>query len=280
MSWKRVAGFVATTDPLEAYGGIRLAEEALRSMHDQFVRGEVPMNGHHDSLLPIRTRNLVASLRPTERGGLGLWLEVDVHEEDWDRSGLARGWSYSAQEQIPPEEWPTPTQPVVSVTIAAGRFANADLIAALQLINRGFPVAGSRLFQFSALPPARIIVDMVWPVLTALGPNLAASAIWDGLKLLVLRFQVRKERARESGTGPVPIDKPIVEFHIAGGDFRAIAAVRTEDPDVLQKAMEVMSDSIKAAVAQLPPPPAENETRPPSIYLSYDDEGQGWKPPH
>jgi hypothetical protein len=175
---------------------------------------------------------------------------------------------------LEPEEWAAPDRPQVSVATDAARFLTDDLIAALQLVSRQFPVSGTHLFQFSALSSARVIIDVSWPLIVALGPNLAASAIWDGLKYLVLRSRIRSPQVDPSAAPTGVVDLPIFEFDVSGADFTARAVVRTEDPEVLNNAMAALRDGIAAAALRLPPP--TDDVSKPMLRLGYDEQ-EGWK---
>ncbi|MFC0503553.1 hypothetical protein [Micromonospora costi] len=247
VAWVDFSGFVATTDPLDAYGGISVPEQSLRNLMERLNSGSQSMTGHHDGLLPVRTRSVKAELRPTPRGGVGLWVEGEADEAEWTALGEVGGFSVGGRMDLAEEHWPAQPKAALRVSADLGWFPPEDLVAALRLMSRDFGVRGSHLLQLSALPPARIILEVALPVVAALGPNLAASALWDGLKLLLLRFQAKKGAlARQEPDVPIP--PPVFEFDVVGADdFRATAQLRTEDPEVLKLALGTMNAAIEAA---------------------------------
>lgn len=152
------------------------------------------------------------------------------------------GWTYI------PTRGQRIQKPDITIAADLGWFPTPDLLAALQLVSREFGVRGSQILQLSALPPAKIIVEIGLPIISALGPNLAASAIWDGLKFLLLRFRAGKEAlAKEQPS--VQVAPPFLDFEVTGSDFSARAQVRTEDPEVLRSALACMNSAIETVKA-------------------------------
>lgn len=80
----RVHSVVASSHPLEAYGGIQLSEEVIRELAAATGRGEVPMNIGHNLARPLRVSNVTSNTDRSDDGYLQALIAFDVEEELWE----------------------------------------------------------------------------------------------------------------------------------------------------------------------------------------------------
>jgi hypothetical protein len=134
---------------------------------------------------------------------------------------------------------------------------NEDVREALAVMAKDFRVTGKHFHQLAGEPPAQIVLEMTMFFLTQLGPNLAASAIWDGIKLLWTR---RKDNAAR---------KNILAINVRNGDRECIARIETDSEDVAKQALSTVSDAVQRVFDS----PAGDRPR---EIVTYDDGGE-WK---
>jgi hypothetical protein len=117
---------------------------------------KITRQAQHDSRLPMTFEVISAEIRPTQDGTLGVWVEVDVDEDEWERGGgdLRRGWSVTLTQpflQVPAEG-----APHVELNVDAAHFLEEDIEAAARELSSHFSVEVRRMYQFSVVPPPNI----------------------------------------------------------------------------------------------------------------------------
>lgn len=244
VQWVAVQSVLATTEPIPAYGGIAIARVALESMAESLNSGSVPMSANHDSRMAVRTRNVTASVRERAAGGHELFMSFEVHPEDWEKYGHLPGMSHTVLEPIRGEA--TRGKVVLAKFSADAAWFDDDvIIAASAATQAAFEVNDlvdnpgvmpGRVYQFSIIPDARVIIETSLALFNALGPNLAASAIWDGLKLLFVRRRAPKGADINSST--------TVEIKLENGDRSINACVTTSDHAVAKAAVDALQEAV------------------------------------
>ena len=244
----RVSAIVATTDPIPAYGGIRLAPGVLKGVLARIREGRLNFTADHDGRKRLNPKLLHAEIRHTERGSLGVFVELEVEEDEWARHGR-RAVSVAVSEPVTASSQLN-SSPCLSVAADASHFDDQSLEAAVKVLSSHFAVDGGRLFQFSELPPARIMIEMALLTLQVIPINLISSALYDGL-----RHFLRPRRA----------DKSIFEFRISDEERkRSInARIETSDPDILRSALTQMQTLYSGGT--------EDDT------YEFDDQDQEWR---
>lgn len=222
MAKEILSGFVATTDEIPAYGGVQLAEEALYEMARAIGGRTLPFWAEHDPLRQIPGKVLMAEPRTTERGTLGVWIEVEVPE------GAAigmRGFSYAAGMVV--EELGPADGPRVGFFADAASFTEEEIRGAGELLARqGLRVEAGPYFQFSADPATVVVLSIAADLLI----SIAGAAIWDAIKGFVRQdtsTEVRLEVTKASGE-----------------TVRAL--VRTDDPSVAREAVQDLAPIVEA----------------------------------
>ncbi len=260
MAWLTVETFVVTTKPVDAYGGIRIPAEEIYKIADQLrLHGTARMKGHHDARFPIRVQSIEVEVRPIGGDDLGVWMSAVVDEDDWNRIGGTRGFSIAVTEAL---EEVGLTLPEIQVHADASWFADDEIAEAVEILRRDYRTHGSRLYQFSMWPPAKIVIEAGWSLVMALGPNLAASAVYDALKLLILKKRARGQ-ARSFG------EPTIIDMKIRNGPKEATAVIRTDDPETLRIAMTTFSNAVDRIVS------ADSTDRGGAVW--FDSESQEWR---
>jgi hypothetical protein len=241
--WVVIDAVVATTDRLDRYGGIALSLSALEQMKRQIETSNIPFAGHHNHALPIRHRNVVLDIRSTDRGTYALHLEAEVVKSDWESLGPVFGMSFATSGPI---EGFDAAEGVALIAADAEWFADEDIVEAATALAQSLAdrsgleasVLPRRYYQFSVLPAAKIVIEVAWGLFSALGPNIAASVIWDGIKYLFVRRRKPKDVA-QSGA------ETVIDIHVKNGDASIVAVVRTSDENVAEKAVESLGEAIR-----------------------------------
>lgn len=175
---------MATTHPLPAYGGIRLAESAIRQLADQLATGSARMTYQHDPVRPMNCMNVTAGVEKTEDGEFAAWIECDVDEDEWQlydeelqTAGAPGGWSFSTVDNFARRG-----QPPYDMEIAADASYFADdflLTAAGESLPDGLTITLGRLYQFSWIPDPKILIGIAQTTLTSIPANLLSSYLYD-----------------------------------------------------------------------------------------------------
>src|SRR5690242_1500415 len=76
---------LASSRPIEAYGGMQLSEEMIRELAAATGRGEIPMNLGHDLARPLNVANVSSGTSRSDDGYLQAWIAFDVEEEPWEQ---------------------------------------------------------------------------------------------------------------------------------------------------------------------------------------------------
>lgn len=244
--WVAIEAVVATSHRVEKYGGVQLAESALQQIADALNTGAVPLLGQHDWTQPIRSRDLEASIITLPDGEKAVRMVGLVHQGDWESAGQFGGMSFTTFETLGVAQGPhSAATEAVSVAADAGWFADADIAAACEIICPLAPAQGSRLLQFSAADIARISLEVGLTYVAAWGPGIAQSAIWDGLKHLMLRRLKRKPDA--AGQSPTRIE---LVTKLPGGSV--VGVIDTNDPEVVKSALAAYSGAVDHVLQSTP----------------------------
>lgn len=187
---RRERGVLATTDPIPAYGGIRLSLEALESMAQRLKSGPVPTRLFHDAREPLYVQNVDAEVRQRPDGEHELWVEFDVEEVGWadyeaerDARGGPGGLSFTLTEpfaELGSEAGPGP----VSVVVAADaqHFSDDQILAAARELGAVGSVTASRLYQFAAVSTALVLVQFLLQEGAQIPPGVFSAWLYDALR--------------------------------------------------------------------------------------------------
>ncbi|MBB1034462.1 hypothetical protein G6031_08675 [Dietzia sp. CQ4] len=192
----RTHGILASSRPVEAYGGMQLAEETIEELAQVVRSGTIPVSIAHDSARPVSVSNVDSGTRRNDEGYLEAWVEFDVDETRWEAyqsavraagiDGLG-GMSITFMNPLDGEE--TVDTPV-KVAGDAHHFTDDEIRAAAVLLRALDPSAsGERLYQLSAVPALRVVFDLMLDSVMSIGASIAASAIYDAAKTLFKRGQ-------------------------------------------------------------------------------------------
>jgi hypothetical protein len=238
-AWVSFEAVVATTHTVSKYGGVALTDAALTKMADALNAGSIPMLAEHDWTQPMRAKEVVAEVVTLDDGERAVRIRGRVIEADWRGAGDLRGFSFSGFEELGRAEGPNPEAPSIFLAGDAAWFEDEVIGTACSMMCSLAPLDGSRLYQFAAADEARAVLELGYSLVLALGPGLATSAIWDGLKYLLLH-------RRQTPTGDT--DTTRIELRTILPNGEVIAVVHTTDPTTAAQALEAYSVAVREAV--------------------------------
>lgn len=122
----------------------------------------------------------------------------------------------------------SPEKPVVNVFAAAEHFDQETFDKASAALGQYFTVGGGLIYQFSELPPAKVIVEVTLATLQQLVPSIAASALWDGIKWLL-----KPKHSKET----------ILFLDVVVGRRKLSSHIVTTDREVIQDALRTWRDA-------------------------------------
>lgn len=257
-AWREFEGTIATSHVVAKYGGVRLAPQALQHMADALNAGEIPMLAQHDPRRRIRTRQLSATVVVLPDGEQAVRLACLVHPDDVGVMEGMRGMSFATSELIGGVEGPNPGWGTIELRADAAVFSDEVIARACEQMCTLGPTQGFRLLQFTGPDEAKIILDIAYNIIVILGPGLATSAIYDGLRYLL------RNREKSAPDASVQLE---LATSVRGGDVKAV--IQTSDPNVAKAALAAFSDAVQAVASM---PPAERPV------LDWDAPKRTWSP--
>jgi len=248
-----VQGFMATTNPVPAYGGVALTPEAIYNLAASLNESHIPMTFNHDARYQASFKLLSAQVRQTDTDNIGVWVELEVEEDEWKKHPSLNGFSVTlVGDSFEPN--PTNTKPQIRIFVEAEQFDQPSFNSAIEQLEKSFAVGGGRLYQFSWLPPARVVLDIAIATLQALPANLLASALYDGLKYL-FRPKISNDQKQAVET--------VFEFKLRDGERTIEAQIKTGDIEAFKEAL--------STIKSLTPPYTKGNN------FEFDQKERKWK---
>lgn len=223
---KRVLGaFLATNDPIPGRR-IQLTEADIRDLAEH-LRPDDQLSANHDERVLIPTRIVLAELRRTPSGSLGLWVESEVDEETLvdfpERFGYSVGYG---RELIAAN--PDSSLPLLQLVVDSENFTDEQLHGTVAALGAHFNVTAGWWLQYSELPPPVVILGLGIQFVASVPPAVLRGMLVDAIKGWLFKGR--------SGTP--------TEFRLNLRDeTREISAfIRTSDPDVFGRAVELLRE--------------------------------------
>jgi hypothetical protein len=104
-------------------------------------------------------------IRERPNGEFELFVELDVDEDDWERGGDLRGFSFTLTGTL------VPANPTLKLFADADHYDSEVIRRAASQLTEAFNVEAGVLYQFSYLPPPLILVHVPWGVLADIGTS-------------------------------------------------------------------------------------------------------------
>lgn len=225
-----VEGILSSTTPTAADGGIALSRRSIERAAEEIREEGLRLTLDHDPLRRLHPEVRKVELREIEGGGLALWVQFLLDEDEWSQVGDRRGFSATGIVAALAAER-SESKPAVEIFADAAQFEKEQYDAAVVELRRHFNVGGGRLIQLSEVPPPAVILELAWNGLQSLALGVAGSAIYDGLKHLL-----RPKHAPESA----------FYLKVRRGDHVTSAHLRTSDHEVLKEALSTWRDVVLA----------------------------------
>ncbi len=268
MSTKVIQGFLATSDPLKAYGGVALAPKAIYEIAQSIRDGNMPLRAHHNESYLFNPRIINVDVRETKTGKLGVWAELEIDEQEWEVLKDLGGFSIAVVSDFF-EPDPTNSKPAIKIYTDAGHYSEEDFGASIEELEKHFAVGGGRLYQFNILPPAKIIIDFAQNILQAIPPNLISSWLYDALKPLLLHLRLKKAMSQTTEQSPTAVTL----LRVASEDqLIDLFQIRTNDPEVLKSALDTFYSNSSSKTLE-----RGSLHQPQESFHEFDNENKKWK---
>jgi len=243
-----VTATVASTNPLEKYGGVRIALSALEQMRDKMNKGVVPMQANHSALELVEARNIKARIEPAEDGEHSLVVDFDIDDEKWEaiedewkRADAPGGFSVAIT--TPQMRFDGPNEQSIMITADAAAYSDEARAAAGLALSKIANVEVRRLLQFSEMELAKIAIELAVSIIGGGG----GAALYEALAGLV------KSRNEPS----------VLEFDLRRQDGSTIKAVmKTSDPLIVEKAIDGLAKLIDTQTSTHVFDDAQNQWKP------------------
>jgi hypothetical protein len=231
---------VATTHPISAYGGLQLAESAVRQIADEMAAGKIPMQHNHDLSRPSSAVIIATGVEPTEDGHLAAWVEFDIDEDEWElyeqekrEAGAPGGMSFSTLEPFA-SRGEAPYE--VEIAADAAYFDDAMIVSAAEEALPGeLRVQLARYYQFSWIPEPKVVVDLAAQVLMSIPGDVLSAYLYD----LAVRFKAKLAGKPE---------KLVFELRVRRTPIFRSTKIKlvADDTDELRQAMQAIPEILRA----------------------------------
>lgn len=220
-----ITAVLITTHPVAKYGGVQVPLETLEELLVQLQQGRVPMQMDHKVLETVDATILGARIEEAADSEHALLVEFEADddawaavEDRWKAAGVPGGFSVALTQHQETVDGPAASP--VKLIADAGAYSDQDRAAAAELFSELAPVEVLRLFQFSELEFAKLVIEF--------GREVAATLFAGGLMYLVGRHQGSShiEFRREESDGSV-----------------TTAVIDTDDPEIVRAAAESLDQA-------------------------------------
>lgn len=218
-----VEGILATSEDLEAYGGINIPRSELVRLAEQLSQRSTPMTLDHDAAKPLSVRIVSAEVRNMENGHAALHIVYEVDEDEYAKVAGRQALSISILANSI-EAPANSNKPGIFIAADAGHFSDEIFGAVIETLGEHFAVSSSRLYQFSFIGPPTIIVELAKTVIMDTPAALLASFLVDPLMRLV--------RGSE--------DQSVFRFQVKYGNRRVKGVLRTKNEETVRAAIETL----------------------------------------
>lgn len=230
-----VEAIIATSHPVEKYGGVQLADAVLEQIASAPRAGELPMLIGHDLRRPLTSRVLDAVVRERADGFKEVWARIVVERREWeeykrDREaiGAPGGFSFSATEPLAALPFALPAESSeIMLAGDAAHWTDRELVGAAEDFTTLGRVVVARRYQFAQGPEAVLVLQVALPILT----SIVGTAAYEALRKLWRKHT-----------------RTVLHLHVVDDGHEVVAHLETSDPSGLGAAVH----SIESAVQSRP----------------------------
>jgi hypothetical protein len=225
VSRTEVETVLATSQPLPAYGGVRIGDRTLQQIVEKIKAGDTPMVLDHDLRRPLDATLLDAWIRKRPDGYSDIWIRFDVDAEQWTNwegelaeKGAPGGFSFAAAEPLTTVSGQEGAIGEFDLAADAAYWSDDYLMEAAQQLRRFGRVYLNRRYEFKHDPTPVVVLYLI---LRDLGIEVVADAIYDALKGFLL-----------------PNRPTVFTFRVVRETETVEARLETRDPVALRNAVE------------------------------------------
>jgi len=241
-STRRVSCILSTTQPVEAYGGFQVGVEMLEDFAAGVKSGAIPMHLHHDIRRPLHISNVESGVRERSDGEWEAWASYDVPEAEWDEyaseldeADAPGGMSFTVFMSQIEIDGVRDVGVSAQIHADAAYFTSAQIQeSARELASQASVVRAGYAYQFAHIPEPLVVLQIVGSGLLLLGPDLAASWLYDALKGLIKR--------KREGSPDRPASRFNIVFEETAEKTTLKAHLETDSPELLEIALRGLVD--------------------------------------
>jgi hypothetical protein len=219
---------MASSHPLDVYGGFTASDELLESLAAALNAGSLPIHFNHDLRRPLTVREQRGWTERDDEGFLLVKGEIELLKSDADfyKDQLAQfqapgGMSYSFTTRLGDTATDAALPAVAYIAGDASHFDEESILAAAAELGPLGEVEGRHLYQFDALM-LPVIVLFLFDGAVSVGWNVVSAYLYDALNKVKLKPDTRIQVVKEEGPDGV----------------RVTGTVETSDTEVAKAAIE------------------------------------------
>lgn len=241
MALVQIIGVLASSAPMNAYGGVTISEDAIKGMANTIELGPTTLGVRHDPRHQIPARIVESFTRRGHDGYLEIVVCYEIDDADWTRYDGAsmQGFSISSR-----EPFLSKGNEAVAITVSADAhwFSDHQLRQSFEQLSAVFDdVEVCRLYQFSIDPSSLVVIQLALGDLSSLGIGLLTNYLYDALRNLV---RPEKNGSREPSKFSIELTDTV--------NGRTVKAyVETSSERTLRHALDSLPAALRSELTQL-----------------------------
>lgn len=172
-------GFVASTRPIPKYNGRSFPSGTMYEIAQKVREGKFPLGIEHDRKHQLKYTVHSVEVREVESGEVGVWVELEVDEEDRNKVESKTAFSVSLEEVFLHSD-PTSTKPRLKISIDPAHFDEVTIQSVITDLEQYFSVEARYLYQLSDVTLIGAIINIAQNT----AGNLFAIGIFAGIQRL------------------------------------------------------------------------------------------------
>ncbi len=178
-----IKAFVTSTDPCPKYNGLSLPPETMYKIAESIREKRTTLGIEHDRKHNLPYRVLKSEVRETDIGSLGVWVELEMDQEHWEKAENKQAFSITLHQVFHLPD-PEDKKPKITIAIDPACIDAKTSKEVIEELESCFAVEAHHLLQYSDLSPIASIVVTVALATQAVG-SLIAEAICSAVKKLI-----------------------------------------------------------------------------------------------
>jgi hypothetical protein len=225
MATVTLSGYLASNNPIRGRR-MQLTEEDIYALAE-LARPGYPFHYDHDLRVLVAAHVVSSELRRTDDNYLGLWVEVEIDEEELAKYPDVRAFSVGVGRQVV-EAAGESDRPPIKVALDSENWSDEQLAGLVSELRPQFNVAAGWMLRYGELPPPIAMIALALQWVASIPPDVLTSMISDAFVHWLMRPGA--DRVTE------------FSFDLIDEDRTIKGHIKTDDPDMFRDALGFLRD--------------------------------------